>query len=154
MEAGARSESECRVSSLKAMIEYTAIAVGCSVVVVCALLAVRRELVQRLERQRVKAAKQWLNDRDVKAWAAVKAGRCWWCLGSGLELTVTFDPKAPQHWHYDEPDWDVSKCHLCDGAGVPSAEGQARMLELWQQMIDSGKLDDPMGVSLRGEVAR
>ncbi len=97
--------------------------------------------------ERANRAKRWLNDRALLQWAAVKAGRCSWCLGSGLEITRVLDLDDDSD---DEPDWDVDKCHVCEGEGVVFGESQERMLELWQQMVDQRmKLDDPLGVSLR-----
>src|SRR5690606_7175998 len=86
--------------------------------VMLSLLFCQRQLTtlrRQLQRERRNRAKERINDHAKLEWAALMAGRCPYCCGSGIQLTREIDPDDSFE---DEPEWDVSDCHACSGSGV------------------------------------
>jgi hypothetical protein len=79
-------------------------------------------------------AKQRATVSAMQGWAALMAGRCPYCHGSGIELTTDASACLDSDDGIDEPDWDVGDCHLCEGSGVISEPRRQVMLKLLKEM--------------------
>jgi hypothetical protein len=100
-----------------------------------------------LERMRRNQAKRDMTDRAKSGWVALMAGRCPYCCGSGIELTTDATWLDNDDAMPDEPDWEVSDCHFCKGAGVIDDEARERMLGLLKDMRGK-KLRTPLDAAL------
>jgi hypothetical protein len=92
-------------------------------------------------------AKRDMTDRAKSGWVALMAGRCPYCCGSGIELTTDATWLDNDDAMPDEPDWEVSDCHFCKGAGVIDDEARERMLGLLKDMRGK-KLRTPLDAAL------
>jgi hypothetical protein len=99
-----------------------------------------------MNRERRNRAKQRANEDAMRGWAALMAGRCPLCCGSGIALVTDASPWLDLEV-VGEPDWDVTDCDHCKGSGAIDARDRARLLELARKMRGK-KLRSPLDAVL------